>query len=351
MEKSITQYIIVEDAPIMSALKQMDRIGTKLLIVVKKDNKFRSLLSIGDIQRALIKKIALTEPVLSILRESIKIAHVKDDLDKVKADMIRNMNEYMPLLNDNGEAVQVIFFKDLFDGAKIEKKQLNLPVVIMAGGKGDRLKPITNILPKALIPIGEKSILELIMDKFVEVGCNMFYLSVNYKAEMIKYYLSTLNQGTYNISFFQEEKPLGTAGSLFLLKKRINSTFFVSNCDIIIDQEIQDIVNYHRESKNLLTIVAALKNYKIPYGTIETAQGGMLLALNEKPELTFQLNTGFYILEPELFDMIPENTFFHITELIEKVKRKSSRVGVFPISEGSWEDVGDWNAYLKNNIK
>jgi len=255
----------------------------------------------------------------------------------------------MPIISENKELVDVLFWEDLFkkESRKL-RVNLDIPVVIMAGGKGTRLKPITNILPKPLIPLGEKTILEEIMDQFVEVGCCNFFMSVNYKAEMIKHYFNSLKNSVYNIEYFQETKPLGTAGSMYLLKDEINSTFFVSNCDIIIDQELSEIYNFHKKNKNLITIISVLKHYNIPYGTIETKKGGKLVSITEKPDLTFQINSGMYILEPELLDEIPKDSFFHITELIDKLIAQERNVGVFPISEGSWKDIGEWNEYLKN---
>jgi NDP-sugar pyrophosphorylase family protein len=135
---------------------------------------------------------------------------------------------------------------------------------------------------------------------------------------------------------------------MFLIRDKIRSTFFVSNCDIIIDQDLEEVYNYHKKNNNIVTIVSVLKHYKIPYGTIETGAQGLLERLSEKPELTFQINSGMYILEPEVLDYIPINEFFHITELIKKVKLKGENVGVFPVSEGSWKDIGDWGEYLQH---
>jgi NDP-sugar pyrophosphorylase family protein len=225
-------------------------------------------------------------------------------------------------------------------------------VIIMAGGEGRRLKPITNILPKALIPLGEKTILEHILQRFYLVGCNEFYISLNYKADMVKYYLSAEQFSIFNITYFQEEKPLGTAGSLTLIKDKIKSPFFLSNCDILIDQELGAIYDFHVENRNKITLVAAMKHLRIPYGTLQTKEDGLLYELTEKPEYNFKINSGLYILEPDVISEIPENQFFHITDLIEKLMEKKERVGVFPVSEGSWIDIGNWDDYLKNiNVK
>jgi NDP-sugar pyrophosphorylase family protein len=257
----------------------------------------------------------------------------------------------MPVVNDKKELTKVYFWEDVFgEDEKRNQSKLNLPVVIMAGGKGTRLKPLTNVIPKPLIPIGDKTIIEEIMDRFVEVGCDDFYISVNYKAETIKQYFAQLKNDNYKTSYFQEEKPLGTAGSLFLIRDKINTTFFVSNCDIIINEDYSEILKYHRENKNELTIVAALKHYPIPYGTIKTKSKGVLDKLTEKPEITFQINSGMYILEPGLLDEIPENEFFHITHLIENIQKRDGNVGVFPVSEGSWKDIGNLDEYLKQVV-
>jgi len=329
----------------------MDITGSKLLFVFDK-KKFITLLSIGDIQRAIINNCSLNDNILGATRKKTVYAKYDDSESNIKQKMLETRAECMPVINDQDELVNVLFWEDVFHEAEKRKKvKLDLPVVIMAGGKGSRLKPLTNVLPKPLIPIGEKTILEYIMDRFIDVGCNNFYLSVNYKAEMIEHYFEQIENNNYKIEFFKEPKPLGTAGSLYMLKGKINETFFVSNCDIIIDDEYDEIYNYHKESKNELTIVAALKHYPIPYGTIETGESGRIKSFIEKPELTFQINSGMYILEPHLLDEIPNNEFFHITDLISNIQKRGGNVGAFPVSEKSWTDIGEWSEYYKSVTK
>jgi NDP-sugar pyrophosphorylase family protein len=135
------------------------------------------------------------------------------------------------------------------------------------------------------------------------------------------------------------------------MKEHINTTFFVSNCDILIDQDYAEILKYHKESNNELTAVAAIKTYGIPYGTLEIGKDGLLKSLKEKPENTYYVNAGLYILEPQLLNEIPENEFFHITHLIEKIIQRNGRIGVFPVSEGAWMDIGDWNQYSETQQK
>ena len=184
------------------------------------------------------------------------------------------------------------------------------------------------------------------MEQFEGIGCNKFYMSVNYKADMMKFYLSQLEH-KYDIQFFMEDRPLGTIGSVSLLKGKISTPFFVSNCDSINDQDYRDVYDYHIQNKNELTIVTMVKSFRIPYGVIETGEDGIMTALREKPELNYQVNTGVYILNPECIDEIPQGKFFHITHLMEKIKARGGRIGCYPVSEGAWHDMGEWSEYLK----
>ncbi len=347
MDKRIEKIIIEKSTPIIAALKQMDALHVKLLLVLD-NRKFHSLLSIGDIQRAIIANESLNTPIEQILRAKVKVAKVSDKREEIIAKMRERRNDFMPVIDDDNNIVDIIFWSDISSAKDIDVKEpFCLPVVIMAGGQGTRLRPLTNVLPKPLIPIGEQTMMEDIMDRFVECGCKDFYVSVNYKADFIRHYFDNFSKPQYHIEYFQEDKPLGTAGSLHLLKDRINSTFFVSNCDIIIDEDYSEILKFHRDNKNEITVVAALKNYSIPYGTLETGDGGQLLSLHEKPELTYKINTGMYILEPHLIEEIPSDRLYHITFLIEKLIQEGRKVGVFPINEGSWTDIGNWDEYIK----
>ena len=331
---------------LLDAMKHMDEVKVKILLVFC-DDHFEGLITIGDIQRAIISNIALKEPVSRILNKKKIYGYQSEGEDVIKDKMRKMRAEVMPILNEQGELVDVWFWGDLFKEAElIEREKINLPVVIMAGGKGTRLKPITNVIPKPLVPIGDKTILETILDQFEEIGCTKFYMSVNYKADFMKYYLSQLNH-KYDIEFFQEEKPLGTIGSVSLLKGKITTPFFVSNCDSINEQDYRDVYNYHVSNNNDLTIVTMVKSFKIPYGVIETGEDGLMTALSEKPELTFHVNTGVYILNPSCINEIPDGEFFHITHLMEKIKQRGGRVGCFPVSEKSWHDMGEWPEYLK----
>lgn len=342
----IENQIISADLTLIAALKKMDEVKTKRLFVFNAD-KFDCILTMGDIQRAIIRNVALSSSVAGILDHGKIYAKEGDSIENIKEVMFRENIDCMPILNNEGEIVEVLFWVDVFQkGADDVREKIDLPVVIMAGGKGTRLKPITNVIPKPLVPVGDKTILEVIMDQFEGIGCHKFYMSVNYKADMMKYYLSQLDH-KYDIEFFMEDKPLGTIGSVSLLKGKITTPFFVSNCDSINEQDYRDVWDYHVQNHNDMTIVTMVKSFKIPYGVIETGEDGLMLNLREKPEHTYMVNSGVYILNPELIDEIPAGEMFHITHLMEKVKARGGRVGCFPVSEDSWHDMGEWPEYLK----
>jgi NDP-sugar pyrophosphorylase family protein len=161
---------------------------------------------------------------------------------------------------------------------------------------------------------------------------------------MIEYYFNSINKH-YSIEYAYEKEFLGTAGSIYLLREKLNETFFVSNCDILINDDYREVYKHHQENHYDITIVIAIKSYSIPYGTIELDRNGEYLLLKEKPDFTYMINTGMYVLEPKVVDELHPNEFMHITTLIDNCKAKGMKVGIFPISEGSWIDMGQWSEY------
>lgn len=343
----IKERSISPNNSLLNALKSMDRNGIKSLLVIDDHNVFLGILSIGDIQRAIIRNESLNSMVIGVLRPNPRVLTEDAPLEQIKEIMLKYRMEFMPVISKSRSIVKVYFWEDLFfDQSLAPLMQFDLPVVIMAGGLGTRLKPFTNVLPKPLFPLGEKTVIEEIFVKFLRHGCKKFYISANYKADLLEYYIRNLILNC-QIHYLREGTLLGTAGSLSLLKSELNGTFFVSNCDILIDQDYSEILNYHKENRNVITIVAALRHFPIPYGVLETGVNGLLDSLQEKPELILKINSGMYILEAGVLDEIPDNAFFHITQLIEKVHGKGGKIGVFPVSEGSWQDVGQWDEQWK----
>ena len=216
---------------------------------------------------------------------------------------------------------------------------LGIPVVIMAGGKGTRLEPYTKILPKPLIPVGEQPIAELIMDRFRDFGCHEFTMIVNYKKGMIKSYFNELEKD-YPVDFADEEVFMGTGGGLCLLKGKIKAPFFFTNCDTLLDVDFGDIYEYHKSHGNLVTMICAFKHYTVPYGVVELGENGSIAAMREKPELDFLTNTGVYVVEPRVVEEMRDGEKIGFPDVIERYRRAGEKVGVYPISESSWMDMG-----------
>lgn len=334
----LQELFINRDMQIKDALKRLDETAKKILIVVE-NNKLVGVITDGDIRRWILKNGDFKESVDIIMAKNPKYIY-KEDAKIAKKILKKYSIEAIPVVNENHEVMDIIFWNDNFN-KKLNHTKLNNPVVIMAGGAGTRLKPYTNVLPKPLIPIGDIPIVERIINRFAEYGCDNFYMTVNHKKNMIKAYFNEIEKN-YTLNYIDEEKPLGTAGSLFFLKDEIKDTFFLSNCDILIEGNYSDMLRYHKEHKAKITLITSIKHYTIPYGVIQINGDSNVKKMEEKPEYDFLVNTGMYILEPEVINDIPEGRYFHITELINTYIDKGDKIGIYPISEGSWLDMGQF---------
>jgi dTDP-glucose pyrophosphorylase len=324
---------------IKHVLKHMDSVGEKTVFVVNGDNRLLGSVTDGDIRRWILKGRSLAEDISRAMNQDPISLRNGFNQDKIKEVMLKNELGCLPIVDERNCVVSAVWWIDLFKNRLNQISSLKIPVVIMAGGEGVRLHPYTKILPKPLMPIGEKPIIEIIINKFYERGCKDFYISLNYKSNIIKAYFSDLEH-KYRISYALETKPLGTIGSLRLLKNKLKKTFFVSNCDIIVDADYADMFKFHSQRKNKITLVTSMKNFAIPYGICEIENGGALKSIREKPEYDFLVNTGMYLLEPSVICDIPENKPYNITDLIDDYLKKKKRIGVYPISEKAWLDIG-----------
>jgi dTDP-glucose pyrophosphorylase len=334
---------------IIEALKRLDETADKALLVVDSENKLLGTLTDGDIRRYILNGRSLEDTIADIYNKNPKFIFEKEySQEKAEKIFLKHKISLLPIIDEEKKLVKIISWDKIFfedSGRRTRKiKKINVPVVIMAGGKGTRLDPFTKILPKPLIPIGDKPIIELIMDKFHEYGMENFYVTLNHKSKMIKAYFEEFKT-KYKITYIDEDKPLGTAGGLKYLPTVITGSIFVSNSDIIIEADYCKILEFHNDNQNEITIVASIKNYNIPYGVCEIENGGILRKISEKPNFSFLVNTGMYVINASVLDVIPEGKFYHITQLIEDIANRGKRIGVFPISEKSWMDVGEWGKY------
>lgn len=330
----LSDYTVGVEATILQAMKIIDN-NSKGMIYVIEGDILRGVVTDGDIRRYLLNGGDLNCNVLGVTNESPLVLTEEKENEAHDLMDINNIRS-IPILDEQGKIVRIIFADKVIES---EKRDLNIPVVIMAGGKGTRLYPYTQILPKPLIPIGDKTITEHIMKHFEEYGCKKFTMIVNYKKHFIRTYFDD-SENSFDVSFVEEEQFLGTGGGLKLLENKIHSTFFMTNCDILIEEDYSKILRYHKENRNIITMVCAVKKMVIPYGTVEMTEEDKVVGFKEKPEFSFITNTGFYVLEPEFVEMISENTFVHITDVIQECIESGKRVGVYKISEDKWLDMG-----------
>ena len=337
------------EATIKEAMDLLDKTAEKVLLVIDENNALLGTLTDGDIRRHILKGKNLNGAIQSAYRTN-PICAFQDDfnLENIKTILTKNQIELVPILDQNRKVIDFITWSKAFGNSRrTYEEKLHVPVVIMAGGKGTRLEPFTRVLPKPLIPVGEKPVIDHIINSFREYGIREFYLTIHHKSKIIRAYFEE-KAPDYSIEFAEEEEPRGTAGSLKLLVDKLRMPFFVSNCDIVIATDYADLYRFHMQNKYDITLVASTKQFSIPYGICKLNGGGSLEKIEEKPEYSFLVNTGLYVLNPDVLEQIPNKKLFHITHLIDKIKENGGKIGVYPVSEKAWIDVGQWAEYRKS---
>ena len=325
--KTPSVLCIERSKTIQDAIKQLDQTARKILFVCE-DSILLGTLTDGDIRRHLLHGSSLDDQVILAANQNPKTAK-----DRVEASRLLRTGDYpaVPVVGRDGKLIDIVFAAD---DSTSPLPKLNLPVAIMAGGKGTRLDPYTRVLPKPLIPVGDYPIIEHIMRQFEGYGCSAFHVIVNYKKQLMKAYFNESSQ------HYDEEQPLGTGGGLYLLKGTMKETFFLTNCDILLRSDYADMLKFHRSHGNAITMIGAYKTLTIPYGVVDIGANGIIEAMREKPEMSFLTNTGMYIVEPQVLADIPEHTILGFPEIIEMQRRQGSRVAVYPVSEEEWMDMG-----------
>ena len=341
--------LIKQNSNIKSALKQMSKIGEKCLIVVDNKNKLLGTLSDGDVRKAILSgKIHKSKINEYYQKKPTFLRKENYSLSQAKHIFLKKRIDVIPIVEKSKKVFDVITFENIFKKNKnnVRSKTFSKTVIIMAGGRGSRLEPFTNVLPKPLVPINDKPVIEHIIEKYVENNVSNFFITSNYKSKIIKAYLRE-TKPKFKLSFVDEPKPLGTAGGLSLLEGKIKKPFIVANCDTIININFDDLMHFHISNGNDATLVVSSKEHVIPYGTCQLTKKGYLQKIVEKPKLDFFINVGLYVLNPNLIKLIPKNKAYDMTHLIQLLKTKKKQVGVYPIDNESWIDVGQWSEYRK----
>jgi len=344
----IKNYTIFSNAKIKEAINILNEIDRKCLVVINKNNQVIGTLTDGDIRRGLITGKKLLSKVVEVCNknflhydENFSYKEIKNKLN----NKISNIH-LIPIIKKKNNKLIKIFNADNFKKNLNKYKKKKIKVFIMAGGTGKRLKPVSQILPKPLIPIGEKTLIESIIQKFFQQGFKNFLISIFYKKELIKSYFKDIKVD-YKIKFLEEKKALGTAGSLAFLKNIRGSDFIITNCDNLININFDYLIDYHKKRKSDFTIVVNNKNMKLSYGEVEVDEKGNFIKINEKPKFKFLVNSGLYVINKRVLKYLKKNHPLNMNELISRLKFKNANIAVYPITDNSWADFGQWSQYRK----
>jgi len=332
--------IINEKTTLLKSLSILNKADIKCLIITDKENKVKGTLTDGDIRRSILRNIDLNSKIKNIYNKKFKFFFVnKYNRKKIRSILENKENhiDVIPILKKSKKLEKLFTlknFKKIDQGSK--KNIFDTKVVIMAGGLGKRLLPLTKKIPKALIKFKDKTFLEIILESFFIQGFKDFSITLFHKKKLIQNYLNKNKK--YSVECLNEPKPLGTAGGLKYLKKNSAKYFMVTNCDNFYKINYNNLLNYHKKFKYDFTVVASKKTLRLPYGICKVNKE-KFLSLVEKPEYSNLVNSGLYVLSKKILKNI-KNKKMDMNELIEIINKKKYKIGVYPIDEKSWIDVG-----------
>jgi len=341
--KKANKIKVTLDATIRESLKVISEGNLQIAIVVNKKGKLLGTLTDGDIRRGLLKGLDINSSIKSIVYKKPLIAKENDSKDKVLKIALSKKIYQIPVVDKNYKVIGIHVLDELIG----PKKKSNL-VVIMAGGRGMRLRPLTKNIPKPMLKVGDRPILQTIIEKFIESGYDNFVICVNYKSKVIIDYFGNGKKFGAKIEYIHEKIRMGTAGAVSLIKKKIKEPFFVINGDILINLDFEKMLNFHQEHNSKATMCIKEYNVKLPYGEVKVKQEN-IDTIEEKPEHKFFVNAGIYILNPKCIKLIPKK-FFDMTSLFKKMINKKEKIVSFPLGE-NWLDIGRSNDYDKANLR
>lgn len=324
--------ILLENKTILSAIINLNKTALRIIMVVNKKNKFIGTITDGDIRRGFLKKLNVNDSIKHIINLRSKFIFDKDLNKKSIKQKNFNLIDQIPII-DKKMNITGLLLRDQSYNYKIIENDF----VIMAGGKGKRLIPLTLDVPKPMLKINGKPVLETIIQDAAEKGFRNFHISINHLKDIIKKYFTENKNLNLNINFIEEKKPMGTAGCLKLLKKR-NKPMVLINGDVLCDIDYESLINFHEKKKSFATMVVKSKINTYPFGVTEH-NGYKLKNIIEKPEIKFNVNAGIYVLNHDVKKFIKDN-YLDMTELFHRLIKSKKRVFVYPIFE-HWEDISE----------
>jgi dTDP-glucose pyrophosphorylase len=337
-------YRVTKDNSIIETMKKIDETASQFALVVDQEDRLLGTVTDGDIRRGILKGLKLEEPVSTVMNPNPVTISENWSEQKIKKVFLNKKLRQIPVVNKEKRVINLLF-SDRFS----EYRSYDNWIVLMAGGLGTRLYPLTVDTPKPMLKVGSKPILETIVESFVDQGFEKFYLSVNYKREIIKDYFSNGSKWNVNVEYLDENEKLGTAGALSLFNEKPSKPIIVMNGDILTKVNYKQLLEFHEESDSIATMCVREYNYQIPYGVIKS-DGAHLTAIEEKPNQKYFVNAGIYVLNPEVLDQIPGNTFFDMPTLFNMLLEQQKKTCVFPIRE-YWLDIGKMNDFEKANTE
>jgi dTDP-glucose pyrophosphorylase len=331
--RNIEDIVVKESTSIIEVLKIIDKSSKQLALVVDDSNKLLGTISDGDIRRALLKKISLNESVKNIYFKKPTIASINDSREEI-INLCKIKKIYqIPIVDNEGSLIGIEVLNELISN----EKKLN-KVILMVGGLGTRLHPLTEKTPKPMLEVGKKPILLTIVEKFAEYGYTDIVMCVNHKANIIKDYFGDGAKFGVNIEYVLEDKRMGTAGALSLLKEKITEPFFVMNGDLLTKVNFEHLHDFHEANDSMGTMCVRDYDFQVPFGVVNI-KNTKILSIDEKPLHKFFVNAGIYIFNPEVLQFIPKDQFYDMPTLFNKLIHENLKVVSFPIME-YWIDVG-----------
>jgi len=336
--------LVTPTTSIRETIGVIDSSAMQIALVADADKKLLGTVTDGDIRRAILKGVSLETAVSQIMHITPITVTDQTPASTIMALMQATQRHRIPVLNEAGSVVDLAVLDDLLQAPLRDNW-----VVLMAGGLGTRLRPLTEEYPKPLLRVGSKPLLQTIIETFREQGFTNFYLSVNYKAEMIQHYFKDGSAFDVNIQYLHETKRLGTAGALNLLPATADKPLIVMNGDLLTRVDYRRLVNFHTEHRAKATMCVREYQSQVPYGVVQIEHHRML-GIQEKPVQSFFVNAGIYVLEPEAVAKIPHDEFYDMPTLFEELLKAQAEVAVFPIRE-YWLDIGQMADFERANLE
>ncbi len=340
--QSITDITVLSTITIKEALKIIDESSKQILLVVDETGKLVGTLTDGDIRRGLLKGLDLNSSIESIIFATPTIAKISDTKEEILKIALSKKLHQIPIVDENGKIVGIQEIEEL-----IKPKEKTNKVVLMVGGLGTRLRPLTDNTPKPMLKVGNKPILQTIVEKFAEYGYTNIVMCVNYKSHVIKDYFGDGSEFGVNIEYVFEEQRMGTAGALSLLKEKPTEAFFVMNGDLLTNVNFEHLHDYHMSNSAMGTMCVREYDFQVPYGVVNI-EDSKILSIEEKPVQKFFVSAGIYMLSPEILKFIPQDEFFDMPTLFEKLISEKKNAISFPLRE-YWLDIGRMEEYKKAN--